>query len=266
MIVPIVPDEARTFGMEGLFRQAGIYASKGQLYEPVDRANVLYYKESKDGQLLEEGICEAGAISSFVAAGTAYANHGLNMIPFFIYYSMFGFQRVGDFIWAAADSRTKGFLLGGTAGRTTLNGEGLQHQDGHSHILAATVPTVVAYDPAYGYEVAVIIQDGLRRMYVESESVFYYLTLYNENYRCPRCPLASRKGSSRGCTSSPRASRRRRRSALARRSSAAEQFFAKRCEPKRFWPISSASPATSGVSPATRSCGAKRWLANVGTD
>ncbi|MBY0588780.1 pyruvate dehydrogenase (acetyl-transferring), homodimeric type [bacterium] len=198
MIVPIVPDEARTFGMEGLFRQAGIYASKGQLYEPVDRANVLYYKESKDGQLLEEGICEAGAISSFVAAGTAYANHGLNMIPFFIYYSMFGFQRVGDFIWAAADSRTKGFLLGGTAGRTTLNGEGLQHQDGHSHILAATVPTVVAYDPAFGYEVTVIVQDGLRRMYAESESVFYYMTLYNENYPMPAMPSGVEQGIVKG--------------------------------------------------------------------
>ncbi|MBX9656573.1 pyruvate dehydrogenase (acetyl-transferring), homodimeric type [bacterium] len=187
-IVPIVPDEARTFGMEGLFRQAGIYAHKGQLYEPVDKANVLYYKESKDGQLLEEGINEAGALCSFIAAGTAYANHGLSMIPFFIYYSMFGFQRVGDLIWAAADSRTKGFLLGGTAGRTTLNGEGLQHQDGHSPILAATVPNILVYDPAYAYEVAVIIQDGLRRMYVEDESIFYYLTLYNENYSMPHIP------------------------------------------------------------------------------
>lgn len=187
-VVPIIPDEARTFGMEGLFRQAGIYSHQGQLYEPVDRSNVLYYKEAKDGQLLEEGICEAGAVSSFIAAGTSYANHGLNMIPFFIYYSMFGFQRVGDFIWAAADSRVKGFLLGGTAGRTTLNGEGLQHQDGHSHILSATVPNCLSYDPAYAYEVAVIIQDGLRRMYAEAEPVFYYMTLYNENYPMP--PMA----------------------------------------------------------------------------
>jgi pyruvate dehydrogenase E1 component len=187
-IVPIIPDEARTFGMEGLFRQAGIYSHQGQLYEPVDRSNVLYYKEAKDGQLLEEGICEAGALCSFIAAGTAYANHGLNMIPFFIYYSMFGFQRVGDFIWAAADSRVRGFLLGGTAGRTTLNGEGLQHQDGHSHILAATVPNCVTYDPAYAYETAVIIRDGIRRMYVEEDPVFYYLTLYNENYPMPPMP------------------------------------------------------------------------------
>jgi pyruvate dehydrogenase E1 component len=193
-IVPIVPDEARTFGMEGLFRQAGIYSHQGQLYEPVDRANVLYYKESKDGQLLEEGINEAGAMSSFIAAGTAYANHGINMIPFFIYYSMFGFQRVGDFIWAAGDSRTKGFLLGGTAGRTTLNGEGLQHQDGHSPILAATVPTVAVYDPAFAYEVAVIVQDGLRRMYVNDEPIIYYLTLYNENYPMPAMPEGSKEG------------------------------------------------------------------------
>lgn len=187
-IVPIIPDEARTFGMEGLFKQCGIYASQGQLYEPVDRDQLMYYKEAKDGQILEEGINEAGAISSFIAAGTAYSNQGVNMIPFYVYYSMFGFQRVGDLVWAAADSRTKGFLLGGTSGRTTLNGEGLQHQDGHSHIMASTVPTLHAYDPAYAYELAVIIQDGMRRMYQEGEEIFYYLSVYNENYEMAPMP------------------------------------------------------------------------------
>ncbi|MFG0240938.1 MAG: pyruvate dehydrogenase (acetyl-transferring), homodimeric type, partial [Gimesia chilikensis] len=187
-VVPIIPDEARTFGMEGLFKQCGIYASQGQLYEPVDRDQLMYYKEAKDGQILEEGINEAGAISSFIAAGTAYSNQGVNMIPFYVYYSMFGFQRVGDLVWAAADSRTKGFLLGGTSGRTTLNGEGLQHQDGHSHIMASTVPTLHAYDPAYAYELAVIIQDGMRRMYQEGEEIFYYLSVYNENYEMAPMP------------------------------------------------------------------------------
>ncbi len=185
LIVPIIPDEARTFGMDPLFREIGIYAPKGQLYEPVDRESLLFYREAKDGQILEEGITEAGAMSSFIAAATAYANHGVSMIPFYIYYSMFGFQRIGDLVWAAADMQAKGFMFGATAGRTTLNGEGLQHEDGHSHLLAATVPNLRAYDPAFAYEVAVIIQDGLRRMYAENEEVFYYLTLYNENYPMP---------------------------------------------------------------------------------
>ena len=188
LIVPIIPDEARTFGMEALFRQVGIYSSVGQLYEPVDMDTLLYYKEAKDGQILEEGITEAGSISSFIAAGTAYANHGINTIPFFIYYSMFGFQRIGDLIWAAADMRTRGFLLGGTAGRTTLAGEGLQHQDGHSHVLALPVPNLVAYDPAFAYEIAIIIQDGIRRMYVDQESIFYYLTVGNEPLPMPPMP------------------------------------------------------------------------------
>ena len=188
LIVPIVPDEARTFGMEPLFRQVGIYSSVGQLYEPVDRDQLLYYKEAKDGQILEEGITEAGSMSSFIAAGSAFANHGVNTIPFFIYYSMFGFQRIGDLIWAAGDMRVRGFLLGGTAGRTTLNGEGLQHEDGHSHVHAYTVPNLLAYDPAYAYELAAIIKDGIRRMYVEGEDVFYYITLMNENYRHPPMP------------------------------------------------------------------------------
>src|SRR2546425_701896 len=188
LIVPIIPDEARTFGMEALFRQVGIYSSVGQLYEPVDMDTLLYYKEAKDGQILEEGITEAGSISSFIAAGTAYANHGINTIPFFIYYSMFGFQRIGDLIWAAADMRARGFLLGGTAGRTTLAGEGLQHQDGHSHVLALPVPNLLAYDPAFAFEIAVIIQDGIRRMYVNGESIFYYLTVGNEPLPMPAMP------------------------------------------------------------------------------
>ena len=178
-IVPIIPDEARTFGMDALFREIGIYSSKGQLYEPVDKASLLYYHEAKDGQILEEGITEAGAMSSFIAAGTAYANYGTHMIPFYTYYSMFGFQRIGDLMWLAGDIKAKGFLLGATAGRTTLNGEGLQHQDGHSHILASTIPTLLSYDPAFGYEIPVIIADGLRRMYQEGEDIFYYLKLYN---------------------------------------------------------------------------------------
>lgn len=188
LIVPIVPDEARTFGMEALFRQCGIYSHVGQLYEPVDRETLLYYKEITDGQLLEEGITEAGSMASFMAAGTAYATHGINTIPFFIYYSMFGFQRIGDLIWAAADMRCRGFLLGATAGRTTLAGEGLQHQDGHSHLLAYPVPNLLAYDPAFAYELAVIIRDGIRRMYEAQENVFYYLTVTNQNYAMPPMP------------------------------------------------------------------------------
>jgi pyruvate dehydrogenase E1 component len=188
LVVPIVPDEARTFGMESLFRTVGIYSSVGQRYEPVDVNTLLYYKEAKDGQILEEGITEAGSMASFIAAGSAYATHGINTIPFFIYYSMFGFQRIADFIWAAADMRTRGFLLGGTAGRTTLAGEGLQHQDGNSHVLALSVPNLRAYDPAFAYEIAVIIQDGIRRMYKDGESIFYYITVMNEQYAMPAMP------------------------------------------------------------------------------
>jgi len=188
LIVPIVPDEARTFGMEGLFRQIGIYSHVGQLYEPVDKDSLLYYKEATNGQILEEGITEAGSMSSFIAAGTAYANHGVNTIPFYIFYSMFGFQRIGDLAWAAADMRVKGFLIGGTAGRTTLAGEGLQHQDGHSHLLAYSIPTIKTYDPAFAYELAVIIREGIYRMYEKQEDVFYYLTVMNENYPMPPMP------------------------------------------------------------------------------
>lgn len=187
-VVPIVPDESRTFGMEGMFRQLGIYSSVGQLYEPQDHDQLMFYKEDKHGQILQEGINEAGAMSSWIAAATAYSNHGVSMIPFYIFYSMFGFQRVGDLAWAAGDMRSRGFLLGGTAGRTTLAGEGLQHQDGHSLLLASTIPNCVSYDPTFAYEVAVIIQDGLKRMYQDQESVFYYLTVMNENYIHPPMP------------------------------------------------------------------------------
>ncbi len=192
LIVPIIPDEARTFGLEALFSQVGIYSSKGQLYEPVDAGGIMYYKEAKNGQILEEGITEAGSLSSFIAAGTAYSTHGVNTIPFFLFYSMFGFQRVGDLIWAAGDLRCRGFLVGATSGRTTLNGEGLQHEDGHSHLLAYTVPSVVAYDPAFAYELAVVVRDGIRRMYENQEDVFYYLTVGNENYDQPAFPEKNR--------------------------------------------------------------------------
>jgi pyruvate dehydrogenase E1 component len=193
-IVPVIPDEARTFGIEGLFAQCGIYSSKGQIYDPVDSKTVMYYKEAKNGQILEEGINEAGAMSSFVAAGTAYSTLGIHMIPFYIFYSMFGFQRVGDLIWMAADARTRGFLIGGTSGRTTLNGEGLQHQDGHSQLIATSVPTVRAYDPAFAYEIAVIVQDGLHRMFHENEDAFYYISVYNENYAMPEKPADCSQG------------------------------------------------------------------------
>jgi pyruvate dehydrogenase E1 component len=193
-VVPIIPDEARTFGMDGLFREIGIYSPKGQLYEPVDRESLLYYHEAKDGQILEEGINEAGSMASFTAAGTAYATHGVHMIPFYIYYSMFGFQRVGDQMWLAGDIMARGFLLGGTAGRTTLNGEGLQHEDGHTLLQASTIPTCMAYDSAFAYELAVIIQNGMKRMYQDGENIFYYLTLYNENYSMPAMPEGVEEG------------------------------------------------------------------------
>ncbi|MEE3258595.1 MAG: pyruvate dehydrogenase (acetyl-transferring), homodimeric type [Candidatus Latescibacterota bacterium] len=198
LIVPIIPDESRTFGMDPLFRQFGIYSHIGQLYEPVDRDVIAYYKEAQDGQMIEEGITEAGSMSSFIAAGSAYATHGINTIPFFIYYSMFGMQRIGDLVWLAGDMRVKGFMVGGTAGRTTLNGEGLQHEDGHSHLLAYPVPNLEAYDPAFGYEIAVIIREGIRRMYVEQEDVFYYLTMENDPYRMPAMPAGVEEGILKG--------------------------------------------------------------------
>jgi pyruvate dehydrogenase E1 component len=197
-IVPIVPDEARTFGMEGLFRQVGIYSSVGQLYTPVDAETLMSYREDKKGQMIEEGITEAGSVCSWLAAATSYANHGIGMVPFYIYYSMFGFQRVGDFLWAAGDMQARGFLLGGTAGRTTLAGEGLQHQDGHSQLVATTIPNCRAYDPTYAYELAVIIQDGLKRMYTQNENVFYYISLMNENYAQPALPAGTESGILRG--------------------------------------------------------------------
>ena len=197
-VVPIVPDEARTFGMEGLFRQFGIYSSIGQLYTPQDSDQLMYYREDRKGQILEEGINEAGAFCSWMAAGTAYANHGINMIPMYIFYSMFGFQRIGDFAWAAGDMQVRGFLIGATAGRTTLAGEGLQHQDGHSQLLASTIPNCVSYDPCYAYELAIIMQDGLRRMYAEQENIYYYVTCMNENYAQPPMPKGVEQGVLRG--------------------------------------------------------------------
>jgi pyruvate dehydrogenase E1 component len=187
-IVPIVPDESRTFGMEGMFRQLGIWNQQGQLYTPQDKDQLMFYREDKHGQILQEGINEAGGMCDWIAAATSYSTHDVPMIPFYIFYSMFGFQRVGDLCWAAGDMRSRGFLLGGTAGRTTLNGEGLQHEDGHSHILSATVPNCISYDPSFAFELAVIIQDGLRRMYGEQEDVYYYLTVMNENYAHPAMP------------------------------------------------------------------------------
>jgi pyruvate dehydrogenase E1 component len=199
-VVPIIPDEARTFGMDKFFTTYKIYSSTGQNYHPVDENTAFPYREARNGQILEEGITEAGSMSSFIAAGTAYATHGLPTIPFFIYYSMFGFQRIGDLIWAAADQRCRGFLLGATAGRTTLNGEGLQHEDGHSHVLASTVPNLMAYDPAYAHELAVILQDGIKRMYGRDvkEDVFYYITLYNDNYPMLPMPAGSQAGILKG--------------------------------------------------------------------
>jgi pyruvate dehydrogenase E1 component len=187
-LVPIVADESRTFGMEGLFRQLGIYSSVGQLYEPVDSGELMFYKEDKAGQILQEGINEAGAFCSWMAAGTSYANHGQHMIPFYIFYSMFGFQRIGDLAWAAGDMQARGFLLGGTSGRTTLNGEGLQHEDGHSHLMSATIPNCISYDPTFSYELAVIMHDGLKRMYEKMEPIYYYITVMNENYTHPAMP------------------------------------------------------------------------------
>ena len=210
LVVPIVPDESRTFGMEGMFRQLGIYSHVGQLYTPQDADQLMYYKEDKNGQILQEGINEAGAMCSWIAAATSYSTHNQPMIPFYIFYSMFGFQRVGDLAWAAGDMRARGFLLGGTAGRTTLNGEGLQHEDGHSHLLASTIPNCVSYDPTFAYELAVIIQDGLRRMYKEQEDVYYYITVMNENYAHPAMPAGCRAGHPAGHVPAHRGRRRQR--------------------------------------------------------
>jgi len=198
LTVPIIPDESRTFGIESLFRQVGIYAPGGQQYEPVDKESLLFYKESKDGAILEEGITEAGCMSEFIAAGTAYVTHGINTLPFYFFYSMFGFQRIGDLIWAAADMGTKGFLIGGISGRSSMPGEGLQHQDGQSHVYAYAFPTLRAYDPAFAYEVAVIIQEGIKRMYVDKENIFYYITVGNDTYPMPKMPRDCREGIIKG--------------------------------------------------------------------
>ena len=196
MIVPIVPDEGQTFGMPPMYNAFGIYAQFGQLYDPVDKGTLTSYRESQTGQILQEGINEAGSMASFIAAGTAYSTFGVNTIPFYIYYSMFGFQRIGDLAWAAADSRCRGFLMGATAGRTTINGEGLQHEDGHSHLMALTIPTCRAYDPAWGYELAVVVEEGINRMFVKGEDLFYYLTVYNESYDMPAMPEGVRETAS----------------------------------------------------------------------
>ena len=261
-IVPIVPDEARTFGMEGLFRQIGIYSSVGQLYTPQDADTLMSYREDKKGQMIEEGINEAGSLCSWIAAGTAYANHGINMVPFYIFYSMFGFQRVGDFIWAAGDIQTRGFLMGATAGRTTLAGEGLQHQDGHSQLIATTIPNCIAYDPAYAYELAVIIHDGMRRMYAEQESVFYYITVMNENYAQPAIPAGVEAGILKGgYPVQP-----------GRQGQAAGHAAGLRHHPARVprggqdpRGASTRSPRTCSRSPASASCAAKRSSASAGT-
>ena len=252
--------------MEGMFRQVGVYSHVGQLYQPQDSEQLSFYKEDRHGQILEEGINEAGSISSFIAAGTSYSAHDEQMIPFYIYYSMFGYQRVGDLIWAAADSRARGFLLGGTAGRTTLNGEGLQHEDGHSHVLFSVVPNVRAYDPAFNYEVAVVIQEGLRRMVAEQEDVFYYLTLMNENYVHPAMPDGSREGILRGMY----LLRDSRLGAFQEAAAgAADGLRARSCarywRPRSSWRLISASWLTSGASPRSRSCAAKALRSTAGT-
>ena len=261
-IVPIVPDEARTFGMEGLFRQIGIYSSAGQLYTPVDSDQLMSYREDKKGQMLEEGINEAGSTCSWIAAGTAYANHGIHMVPFYIYYSMFGFQRVGDFYWAAGDLRTRGFLLGATAGRTTLAGEGLQHQDGHSLLHAATVPNCVAYDPTYAYELAVIIHDGMKRMFANDESVFYYIAVMNENYVQPALP----KGVEEGILKGMYLLQHRRRRQGARHADGLGHHPARSASrPRTSSRRSSAFPPTSTRRRASRSCAARRSRSSAGT-
>ena len=262
-IVPIIPDEARTFGMDPFFARIGIYSNVGQRYEPVDANTLKAYRERKNGQMLEEGITEAGAMCSFIAAGTAYATHGMPAIPFFTYYSMFGFQRIGDLIWAAADMRARGFLLGGTAGRTTLNGEGLQHEDGHSLLLASAVPTLSMYDPAYAYELAVIIQDGIRRMYHAHEDVMYYITLYNEKYPMPPMPANAVEGILKGfyklrpSTAPPKGTRIH---LFGSGPILRERYGLRKC-----WARSSAWPRMCGVSPVTANCGAMLWKPNAGT-
>ena len=271
-VVPIVPDESRTFGMEGLFRQFGIWSQVGQLYRPEDANQLMYYKEDKSGQMLQEGINEPGAMASWIAAATSYSVSDTPMIPFYVYYSMFGFQRIGDLAWAAGDSRARGFLIGGTAGRTTLNGEGLQHEDGHSHLISATIPNCVSYDPTYGHEVAVIIQDGLRRMFTDQEDVFYYLTVMNENYEHPGMPEDRRdeviEGIKRGMyllRSTEGSGSASGGSGHASSCSAAARSCARWRRPRSCSPPSTASPRTSGAAPASPSWAATRSPRTAGT-
>ena len=264
-VVPIVPDKSRTFGMEGMFRQFGIFSQVGQLYRPEDADQLMFYKEDKGGQILQEGLNEPGAMSSWIAAATSYSSSNTPMIPFYIYYSMFGFQRVGDLAWAAGDMRARGFLLGATAGRTTLNGEGLQHEDGHSHIFSSVIPNCVSYDPTFSYEVAVVVQDGLRRMYAEQEDVFYYITLMNENYEHPALPQGAeegivkgmyllREGEGGGNGSTPRVQ-------LMGSGTILREVMAGADLLRRI----GASPPTSGAARASPSCGARRWRSSAGT-
>jgi pyruvate dehydrogenase E1 component len=258
-VVPIVVDEARTFGMEGLFRQIGIYNPEGQKYTPVDKDQVMYYREDKAGQILQEGINEAGGMSSWIAAATSYSTNNRIMLPFYIYYSMFGFQRIGDLAWAAGDMQARGFLLGGTSGRTTLNGEGLQHEDGHSHILAGTIPNCISYDPTFAHEVGVILHHGLKRMVEKQDNVFFYLTLLNENYPMPGLPAgaAPKSRSSRACTCCKRRARKRTRASTC---SAAAPSCAKSMPPK------SCSKRTGASAANVWSCPSFNELARDGQD
>ena len=264
--MPIVPDESRTFGMEGLFRQIGIFSQVGQLYRPQDADQLMYYREDPKGQILQEGINEPGAMASFIAAATSYSTSNTPMIPFYIYYSMFGFQRVGDLAWAAGDMRARGFLIGGTSGRTTLNGEGLQHEDGHSHVLASTIPNCVGYDPTYAYELAVIIQAGLKRMYVDNEDVYYYITTLNENYPHPALPEGAEEGILRGMY------KLREVEGGGRIERAAVRLLGAGRDPARgrgggrhAGQGSTASPAKSGASPASPNCAATGSTPSAGT-
>ena len=261
-VVPIVPDESRTFGMEGMFRQFGIYSQVGQLYRPEDADQLMFYKEDQKGQILQEGINEAGAMSSWIAAATSYSSNDVPMIPFYIYYSMFGFQRIGDLAWAAGDMRARGFLLGATAGRTTLNGEGLQHEDGHSHIISATIPNCISYDPTFRYEVAVIVQDGLRRMYAEQEDVFYYITVMNENYEHPAMPEGAQDGILKGMYLLHDAGAAR---AAARAIAGQRHDPARSDRRRRSAGPTSASRPTSGAARASPSCAATGWRRSAGT-
>ncbi len=257
-VVPIVPDESRTFGMEGMFRQFGIFSQIGQLYQPEDANQLMFYREDRTGQMLQEGITEPGAMSSWIAAATSYSTSDTPMIPFYIYYSMFGFQRVGDLAWAAGDIRARGFLIGGTAGRTTLNGEGLQHEDGHSHILSSTIPNCVSYDPTFAYEVAVIMHDGLRRMFAEQEDVFYYLTVMNENYQHPPMPEGAEEGILRGMYLLQEG---RKREGQAPGAAAGQRDHLARgaWPPRTCWRPTSGSPPTCGARRASPSCAATGW-------